>query len=78
MVAILIVVLEVVSVEVVCYSLLQSVAVVGSQWQSATVNCSKWLSILVNGSINFIQLITNISLSAAGAKADCALPTILS
>ena len=53
-------------------------AVCGSQWQSVTVNSSKWQSMAVSGSLDFIQVITNINLSAAGAKADRALPMNLS
>ena len=53
-------------VRAVCGSLLQSLAIMticGNQWQSVAVN---WQSLLIC-----------ISLSAAGAKANCALPTIL-
>ena len=53
-------------VRAVCGSLLQSLAIMticGNQWQSVAVN---WQSLLIC-----------ISLSAAGAKANCARPTIL-
>ena len=43
-------------------------------WQLLTVICSQRQFLTVCGSLNFSQLMTNISLSAAGVKADCALP----
>ena len=55
----------------------QSVAVSGSLWQSVAVCGSLWQSVTVSDSFNFYKLIISIGLSAAGAKADCALSTIL-
>ena len=48
----------------------------GSLWHSEAVSGSQWQTMAVSGSLSFSQLITRNSLSAAGAKADCALPTI--
>ena len=58
----------------------QSVAVIGSQWQSVAVSCSQWhwQSVAVCGSLNFYRSIITTSLSAAGAKTNSALPTIIS
>ena len=59
-------------------SLWQSMAVCGSLCQSVTVGGSLLHNVTVCGSFKFYKLIISISLSAAGAKADRALPTILS
>ena len=56
----------------------QSLAISGSQWQSVAVSCSQWQSVAVCGSLNFYRSIITTGLSAAGAKTNSALPTILS
>ena len=55
----------------------QSVAVSGNQLQSVAVSRSQWQSLAVSGSLNFYRSIITTGLSAAGAKANSALPTIL-
>ena len=62
----------------VCGSLWLTVAVSGNVWYYVAVGGSLWQTVTVCGSFKFYKLIFNISLSAAGAKADCTLPTILS
>ena len=52
--------------------------VCGSLWQSVLVCGSLWQSVAVCGSFNFYRLIITTGLSPAGAKANCALHTILS
>jgi len=56
----------------------QSLAISGSQWQSVAVSGSQWQSVAVCGSLNFYRSIITTGLSAAGAKTNSALPTILS
>ena len=59
-------------------------ATYGNLWKLLEIiGGSQWPSVAVRGSFNFYKLIKSIGLSAAGAKvdcakADCALPTILS
>ena len=76
-----------------CHFQCQSVAVSDSQWECAVVCNSQWQfsgsqgslwqSVAVYGNlwqsmaVNWQSLLICISLSAAGAKANCALPTIL-
>ena len=56
----------------------ESVTVSGSLWQSVAVSGSQWQSVAVCGSLNFYRSIITTRLSAAGAKTNSALPTILS
>ena len=65
-------------VAIVDHLIVEEVAVSGNQWQSLAIGGSQWQSVAVCGSLNFYRSIITTGLSAAGAKTNSALPTILS